>query len=297
MTTTASGARRAAVALLGAIAIALVDAGPARAADAAAGQFKVDTDPVSLTHSGTGSVTGTMTAFHARGTVQAQVTGIVTRAAGGPPCVWAQATFWYANNSTETRATGRACAGEHNSRPVDLHSSPSKDTVRVAVTLRSAVDSTSAGVGVRTAVYYVGDADSTGTAARLDSDPTTVTSRGKTLFTGTTMWRIDRTTIVGVGPIGTTRARVKGTFTWNDVLPSARADVIVTWRYFDGSTATSTAGRMYRGGRSIDVDKASPTVKDVRSVSVSIQPAPSGATTYPVAGASGPRSFGDYYGA
>jgi hypothetical protein len=124
----------------------------------------------------------------------------------------------------------------------------------------------------------------------------TVTTRGKTLFTGATTWRIDRTTIVGVGTIGVTRARVQGTFTWNDVLPSARADVIVTWRYFDGSTATSTAGRLFRGGRSIGVDKVSPSFKDVRSVGVTIQPASSGATTYPVAGSSGLKSFGDYYG-
>ena len=73
MTITGSLARRAAIALLGALTIALAAVSPAHAADAAAGQFKADTDPVALTQPGTGAITATMTAFHAEGTVQAQV--------------------------------------------------------------------------------------------------------------------------------------------------------------------------------------------------------------------------------
>jgi hypothetical protein len=296
MTTTSSVARRTATALLGALAIATAVGSPAHAADASAGQFKTDEDAFTVTQSGTGAVAGTITAFHANG-VQAQVHGTVTREVSGPPCVWAQATFWYADNSSETRQTSRACTGEYSSRSVDLHSSTSKDTVRVVVTLRSAVDSTSAGVGVRTATYFVGDTpDSLGTAAQLDSDVTNVTAGDKMLFAGVTTWRIDQVSILGVGPSGVTSARVQGTFTWNDVLPSARADVVVTWRYFDGSTATSVAGRLYRGGAPVGINMASPSYKEVRSLVVTVQPAPSGTTTYPAAGSSGQKNFGDYYG-
>jgi hypothetical protein len=292
-----STALRGTAALLGGLTLAAAYGGPALAADAAANQFTVDSDAVTVATAGTGAVTGTMTAFHAAGNVQAQLLGVVSREAGGPPCVWAEATFQYADNATETSRTSRACAGEYPQRTVDLHSSTSRDTVRVTVVLRSAVDATSPGVGVRTAVYFVGDPpDSVGTAAQLDSDVTNVVVSGRTLFTGRSTWRIDRPYLVGYGTIGVTKARLQGTFSWHDVLPSARADVVVCWRYADGSTATSIAGRLSRGGAPIQVDTVSPSFVDVRSLVVTIQPAPSGTTTYPAAGSSGQQTFGDHYG-
>jgi hypothetical protein len=272
-----------------------LSAGPASAADVAAGHFIVDTDTVAMNKAGAGSLSGMATAFHADGQIQLQVHGTVTRTTNGTaPCVFARAYFYYADGATTSLDSPRACVGENAQRTVDLHSKASGDVVKYAVQLRTAVDSTSQGVVVDGSTFPVGDApDSLGAAAQLDKDVLRITSGSATVFNGGSVYSVEQR-IVSVFPpkaAGVQRSRVTGTLTWSDSLPGTQAYALITWKYADGTSNTAKSNPVSRGGAPVVVDKTSSDTKDVYSVKVDIITSP------PVALGTGWTKLGDYLSA
>lgn len=263
---------------------------PASATDSAAGSYIVDKDTIALT-APAGHVTGQGTEFHANGRIQVQVHGNVHRS-GGAPCVFSRVIFTYADESTGTYNSPRACVGESADRAVDIHSKSDKDVVRYAVQLRSAADTVSSGTAISGSTYVVGDApDSSGAKARLDRDALSVVLTGTQVFAGQTEYGIEKASFPG-GSVDAIRSRVTGSFTWTDKLPGDKADLKVRWTYEGGATDTKTLASIGRGGHA-NVDAKSSPVRDVRKVEIWVSSHGTGVSDGIRATAT-PRFFGDY---
>jgi hypothetical protein len=252
--------RRAARTLGASLLVAGAVAGPAHAADFSAGQFKIDTDSINVVSSSNGSTAGTVSEFHAGGFIRAQYLGTVHRISTGAPCVFVRVIFTYADGTTSSRDSLRACNGELSDRSVDIQSLATRDLVRYRVELRTAVDSTSTGVAVNGVTNFVNNApDSLGTASQLDVDRLVARKSTTTLFDGTS-----RNSLTS----GSVRSNVTGTLTWSDVMPGTRATAQVKWTYADGTTSIVNAGTVERGPNSVAIDVTSLAGKDVRTVAV-----------------------------
>lgn len=243
-------------------------AGPVGTAHALEGDHLVDQDRVSESVSGRGQVYGDSYLFVRNGRVQHSMAAGLDSYVGG--CVAARATYVYADGTTGTQTSARACKARTAHLAPSFSSSPSKDLVKYVYELLYATDTTAPLSKISGSTHLVGDhPDSLGTKERLDHDEYSMFRNGEKVADVTSDYSV-RGTWTPAGTFWDVRNRVSGTLTWSRQLRGSYAAVQVRWHFADGAEATATSARLLADHGSIAFDLSSPLGRDVVAVQVSV---------------------------
>lgn len=239
----------------------------ATGAQAQTGDHLIDQDRVQLSVSQKGQVYGDAYLFLRNGRVMQSMAAGLDSYAGG--CTAARATYHYADGSTGTQVSDRACKSGTAHRAPSFTSSTSKDLVKFSYELMSATDVTAPLATISGTTYLVGDApDSLGTKERLDHDEFALLKNGSRVVTVASDY-----SVVGTKTPVTTfwdvRSRVSGELTWSRELRGSYARVYITWHLADGKTASASSDKLLADHTvPVRFDKTSPAGSDVTSVDV-----------------------------
>lgn len=262
----------------------------ATGAHALTGDHLIDQDRVTQSVSGKGQVYGDSYLILRNGRVMhSMAAGLDSYLSG---CTAARATYHYADGTTGTQVSERACKTGIAHRSPAFTSSTSKDLVKYSYELLAATDTTAPLTTISGSTYLVGDApDSFGTKERLDHDEFSLLKNGSRVATVTS----DYSVVVTKTPVttfGDVRSRVSGDLTWSRELRGSYARVYITWHLADGSTASASSDKLLADQPgTVRFDKTSPVGKDVTSVDVWVS------TDVAGGGAGVARTrFGDYNG-